>query len=309
MVVVDDESIGSVVDHRSALLQIYRAADALRPEEILQRLSDALAAGTASQVGFVHFVSADQAELAVGAWSAGTLLRCPDIDIHSFRLREVLDWALPAYTAQTWVDNETGGHHSECRCSACRLRVRRHLVVPVVRHGSVRMVVGVGGRAVAYDARDRLVVEEIASHAWDLWRGARRRRHRRRQQRWSDVVAEGLQAAGWSCDLASGVMDWDDHVTGILGEGALTVLGHSLAGFLSLVDDSDRQTVEETLKALSPGESFAHTIGARSVDGRLLVIRWVGSTAHHQDGRGVIARGYVQQLANVDPNRPVCVVR
>jgi signal transduction histidine kinase/ActR/RegA family two-component response regulator len=157
----------------SAMLAMSQKAHELNEHEILQLGIEEAVRLTGSEIGYLHFVNDDQETLALYTWSQGTLKHCT----------AVYDQHYPVSAAGVWADTvrfRRAVIHNNYQALADRkgypeghAHLIRHLGVPVIGGGKVRLLLGVGNKAAEYDESD---VQQLQLIGNDLWSIATRRR-------------------------------------------------------------------------------------------------------------------------------------
>lgn len=141
-------------------------------DEFLQKALDEICALVESEIGFYHFVEADQRTLSLQAWSTRTL--------KEFCQAEGKGLHYPLDLAGVWVECVKLGKpviHNHYAALAHRkglpeghAEVVRELVVPVFREGRIVAILGVGNKARDYSEKDAETVAYLADVAWEITR-------------------------------------------------------------------------------------------------------------------------------------------
>ena len=157
----------------SAMLALSQKANTLNERELLQMGIEIAVKLSASEIGYLHFVNDDQQTIALYTWSEGTLRHCT----------AAYDSHYPVSAAGMWADTvrfKRPVMHNDYQTMADRAgypeghaHLVRHLGVPLVENGVVRMLMGVGNKAIDYDESD---VSELQLVGNDLWTIVMRRR-------------------------------------------------------------------------------------------------------------------------------------
>src|SRR5512133_149900 len=139
-------------------------------DKLLTKVLDEAEALTDSQIGFFHFVNADQATLSIQTWSSNTLKticaaegksqHCPldRAGVWADCIREKKPLILNSYES---IPNRKGlppGHAP----------VKRELVVPIFRNNLVVAVLGVGNKKNDYTVTEMKTLQHLANLAWDI---------------------------------------------------------------------------------------------------------------------------------------------
>jgi len=139
-------------------------------EEVLAKTLDEAERLTGSQIGFFHFVDADQKTLTLQQWSMNTL--------RNMCTAEGKGSHYPVDKAGVWVDalhQRRAVIHNDYISLSHRkglppghAPVVRELVVPVLRDGRIVGLVGVGNKPSDYGAQDVDTVQTLADLTWDI---------------------------------------------------------------------------------------------------------------------------------------------
>ena len=156
-----------------AMFEMSQQAATMGERELLQHGIEQAVRLTGSQIGYLHFINEDQETIQLITWSQETLAHC----------QAVYDDHYPVSQAGVWADTVRSGRpvvHNDYQALPQRkgyppghAHLVRHLGVPVVEGGKVRMILGVGNSPTDYDETD---VRELELVGHDLWRIYTRRR-------------------------------------------------------------------------------------------------------------------------------------
>lgn len=139
-------------------------------DELLTKVLDEAEAITESQIGFFHFVEADQLTLSMQAWSSNTL--------STFCTAAVRKQHYPLDSAGVWADcvrEKKPLIHNNYELLANRkgmppghTPVKRELVVPVFHNNLIVAVLGVGNKRTDYTVQEVRDLQHLANLAWDI---------------------------------------------------------------------------------------------------------------------------------------------
>ena len=156
------------------LLQLPRLAEELDEQAFMQRSLALTEDLTGSLVSFMHFVADDENTIELVAWSQGTITNyCQaTFDCH-YPLSSAGVWADAARQRAPAVCNDYASYPEKKGLPDGHAELVRFVSVPVIEHGKVVMLTGVGNRPEAYDEFD-LESVQLISH--DIWHIVQRRR-------------------------------------------------------------------------------------------------------------------------------------
>lgn len=172
-------------------------------EHLLRATLDEAELLTHSTIGFYHFVTPDQQHLSLQTWSSHTLAHMCTAEGAGkhYPVAEAGIWADCVRERRAIVHNDYANAPHRRGLPKGHAVVTRELVVPVLRGGLVRAVLGVGNKQVEYDDADVEAVSLLADLAWDLAEHAREAETSRALER-RLLQAQKLESLGV---LAAGV--------------------------------------------------------------------------------------------------------
>jgi PAS domain S-box-containing protein len=139
-------------------------------EELLVATLDEAEILTGSQVGFYHFLEADQKTLALQAWSTRTtreMCRAEGKGRH-YDVAEAGVWVDCIRERRPALHNDYASLPNRRGLPAGHAPVVRELVVPVFRAHLIVAILGVGNKAADYTEADVEAVTRLADLAWDI---------------------------------------------------------------------------------------------------------------------------------------------
>jgi PAS domain S-box-containing protein len=155
---------------RLARLRLLEFADAHTLEELLQATLDKSEALTNSQIGFYHFLGADQETLSLQAWSTNTVQNMCTAEgkgLH-YNISEAGVWVDCIRERRAVIHNDYADLTHRRGMPPGHAPVIRELVVPVFRGSQIVAILGVGNKPGNYDAQDVSTVSLLADLAWDI---------------------------------------------------------------------------------------------------------------------------------------------
>jgi signal transduction histidine kinase len=155
------------------LLALDSKADKLDEKELLQEGLEEAERLTASQIAYLHFVNEDQQSIELVIWSKRTREHCEVAFDNHYPIAAAGVWADCARTKQPVMHNDYQSLSDKHGYPEGHAHVIRHLSVPALEGGLVRLIMGVGNKADDYSQADSRLLQLIANN---LWRVVQRRR-------------------------------------------------------------------------------------------------------------------------------------
>lgn len=158
----------------NAMFELSQKSSRMDERELLQTGVEESARLTGSRIGYLHFVHAERETVELFLWSKTSRDRCALVSENAERpLSQVGIWADAVIGKRPVLRNSPQALAGCNPCPNDENDLARHLVVPVIESGTVRLIVGVCGKPEDYDEADMRELQLIAD---DLWRIAMRRR-------------------------------------------------------------------------------------------------------------------------------------
>ncbi len=153
-----------------ARLRLMEFANAHTLDELLQFTLDEIEALTESNIGFFHFVGADQKTLQLQTWSTNTLQKmCTAAGKHShYDLSQAGVWTDCVRERQPVVHNDYAALAHRRGMPAGHAVVQRELTLPVLRDGKIVAILGVGNKVENYNSEDVELAATLSDFAWDV---------------------------------------------------------------------------------------------------------------------------------------------
>ncbi len=156
-----------------ALFEMSQQAEQMNERELLQCGIEEAVRLTGSEIGYLHLVNEDQETLQLYTWSAATLKHCSAVHDSHYPISMAGVWADAARLRRPVAHNDYQGLPERRGYPPGHAHLVRHLCVPIVENGQVRVLFGVGNKATDYDRSDERELQLIGD---DLWRIVMRRR-------------------------------------------------------------------------------------------------------------------------------------
>jgi PAS domain S-box-containing protein len=138
--------------------------------ELLTKVLDEAESLSSSQIGFFHFVDADQTTLSLQAWSTNTLTNFCSAEGKGqhYPLKHAGVWADCVREKKPVIHNHYESLPGRKGLPPGHAPVQRELVVPIFRNKQVVGVLGVGNKQSDYTVQDRAILQHLANLSWDI---------------------------------------------------------------------------------------------------------------------------------------------
>jgi len=149
-------------------------------DDVLQKTLDEVCAVVESPIGFYHFLSPDEKELTLKAWSTSTLeyfCKIGSLSDKSYNIAEAGVWVDCVKERKPVIHNDYNNLSHRKGLPEGHAEVVRELIVPIMRQGKIVAILGVGNKAQDYDHRDVQVVKHFADVAWEIVERKRTEEH------------------------------------------------------------------------------------------------------------------------------------
>jgi len=154
----------------AARLRLSEFATTHTLDELLRQTLDEAELITGSQIGFFHFVEADQKTLSLQIWSTNTLTAmctAASNGLH-YPVDEAGVWADCVVTRQPVIHNDYASLPHRKELPPGHVPVGRELIIPVLRGQQVVAILGVGNKPTDYQPQDVEAISLLANIAWDI---------------------------------------------------------------------------------------------------------------------------------------------
>ncbi len=164
----------SMSDRRlTAMFEMSQRVHELDERQLLQLGVEEAVRHTDSAIGYLHLVNEDQQTIELYTWSQGTLKYCSVAFDKHYPVAAAGIWADTVRTRSLVIHNDYQAMPGKKGYPEGHAHVVRHLGVPVIEQGKVRLLLGVGNKITDYDASD---ADELQLIGNDLWSIVMRRR-------------------------------------------------------------------------------------------------------------------------------------
>jgi PAS domain S-box-containing protein len=156
-----------------AMFAMSQKADAMSERELLRRGIEEAVRLTGSAIGYLHLVREDQENLELYVWTEATLQQCDAAYESHYPVSQAGVWADALRLRRPVIHNDYQSLPGRKGYPEKHAHLLRHLSVPVIERGKVRVLLGVGNKPSDYDEPD---MHELQLIGEDLWRIVMRRR-------------------------------------------------------------------------------------------------------------------------------------
>lgn len=139
-------------------------------EELLQLVLDEIETLTGSAIGFFHFLNTDQKTIHLQAWSTNTIqnmCRTDGKDGH-YDVEQAGVWADSIRQRQPVIHNDYASLPTRQGIPEGHAHIIREMTVPILRHGHVVAIFGIGNKPKDFTSDDVDLVTTLADFAWDI---------------------------------------------------------------------------------------------------------------------------------------------
>jgi PAS domain S-box-containing protein len=159
----------SMNDRRlSAMFALSQKMHQLDEQALLQMAIEETVTITHSQLGYIYFVNEDQTTLSQIAWASATKTDGPASTGTHYSLSDAGAWADTLRVRSVVINNDYQELFEDRFFPEEHFHLFRHLGVPVIDNGKVRLLMGVGNKDVDYDQQDAEQLQLIGNDVWGI---------------------------------------------------------------------------------------------------------------------------------------------
>lgn len=163
------EKLAQQIRRSAVLLEMPVFAEQLTEQAFMKYALERAEELTGSLIGFMHFVNDDETSIELVAWSSNTLEKycTASFDSH-YPIAAAGIWADAAREKRPVVFNDYATAPNKHGLPDGHSALLRLLSIPVMEGGKVRMMTGVGNKAVHYSDYDVETVQLIGNETWRI---------------------------------------------------------------------------------------------------------------------------------------------
>lgn len=155
-----------------ARLRLIWFAHAHTLDEVLQATLDEVETLTKSQIGYFHFLEADQKTLWLRAWSTNTVQNMCGLSVKDshYDLDRAGVWADCIRERRPVIHNDYASLSNRHGLPEGHAPLKREMAIPIMRDGKVMAILGMGNKSSGYTDADVDIAMTLADFAWDIVR-------------------------------------------------------------------------------------------------------------------------------------------
>ena len=153
-----------------ARLRLIQSAKDKTLDELLQLILDEIEILTDSKIGFFHFLDDDSNTLWLQSWSSNTTQNMCSAEGKGshYNVDQAGVWADAVRLRKPVIHNNYAALTYRRGMPDGHAEVVREIVVPIMRNGNVKAILGLGNKITDYTAADVDLVATFADFAWDV---------------------------------------------------------------------------------------------------------------------------------------------
>jgi len=280
-----------------AVKELERLTTDMTQREIVQRGVDIAQIATGSRIAYLHFLNEDQNTIELGVWSHDTLAGCEAVYSRHYPIESAGIWADSVRTRAPCIHNDYATQTGKHGLPDGHSLLIRHLGLPVIDDGVVRMLIGVGNKPTGYDSDDVELLDAVARRIWSVTR------QRRVLERYLDLgqrfrhVQELASVCGLEYDIDEDSLAFDELFSSLFRTGRPTETPSNLDGFLAFVAPADHERVREAFSGTG-GTRQTLRIGCHRSSGEHFPAELKVEFRPREVGMGVICVGILQDVSD-----------
>jgi diguanylate cyclase (GGDEF)-like protein len=292
-----EQGPATTTDLLNALLALHENAVHENEQEIIQRGLELAVTLTDSHIGYFHFVNEDQETIELVTWSRETLAHCTAVYERHYPISAAGIWADCARFKRPIIHNDYQSQPDRKGYPEGHAHLIRHLGVPVIENGMVRVLTGVGNKEAEYDQRDIDLFQRIADTVWRLVKQYREKDELLADRHRMHEVQSFASVTAWECDPEDNIIQFDRMFTGIFADGEPVEPPDTIDEFLVFIEDDDREKVRMTLTTATADSYFTIDIDGRGRGGKTIPLSLRGQVLSRPRGESVIIHGILQDCS------------
>ena len=144
-------------------LELYRKASSLHKNELYEYFLDHAVKVTKSKIGFFHFVCDDEKTIILTAWNKQALKNCKANYATHYPIEKAGNWADCVRIKRPIIYNDFVKSPNQKGLPDGHVQISRMLSFPLIEHGKVAGIFGVGNKEALYTQDDVLELELVSN--------------------------------------------------------------------------------------------------------------------------------------------------
>jgi signal transduction histidine kinase/HAMP domain-containing protein len=198
-------------------LRLFEYSTGHTLEELLRKSLDMIGQLMDSPIGFYHFVEPDQKTISLQTWSTLTLERfCKaEGDGLHYGLDDAGVWVDCVRQRKPVIHNDYATLPNRKGLPEGHADVIRELVTPIIRHGKIVAIIGMGNKPLEYTEDDASRINFLADISWEIVERKRVEDALHESEKRLSEAQKMAQLGYWSWDVKSGRVEWSEEVYNI----------------------------------------------------------------------------------------------
>jgi len=238
------------------LTGLFRLPLSTPEPDLLTRAINLAEAATHSRIGYVHYVNDDQNSLELAMWSTATVAQCQVVSDRHYPISKAGIWADTFRARSACVHNDFPNEPDRRDLLEGHAELRRHLGVPVIEGGLVRLLMGVGNKEEPYDDHDVEVLQRVADDTWLLISRLREVHNTASALGLMRAYQGALRLCTWEWDPSGDHVTWGTSAEVVLGATDVTPGFTSWRPLLEALSTESRVELQAALRDATPGEGL-----------------------------------------------------
>ena len=145
----------------NSLLELSQSAPALSESDITEKAIQEAVKITSSEMGYLHFVEADETEIHLTSWTEGVMDTCTVEQQGHYSLENAGVWADSIRMREPVIYNNYPGMSNKKGYPDGHVELHRHMSVPIYDDSNIAIIMGVANKLTDYDESDVLQLQLI----------------------------------------------------------------------------------------------------------------------------------------------------